>query len=303
MSDAPIPAIPENNIVKKRGRPRKNANLNVKTIVNICSDSESEKDEDIILHLQIPVSDSEKDKETEKETKQEESKNSTNPITINDFLLTPRKKEQIENNNQNNDTETYYVNMDKNRLLKELKKRNDIIKKLESKINELTSSEKYSSNNYLNLPIKRNKVDIIHNDTPSLSNTTKTDIACWYCTHNFDTAPLFIVDRQNEITKQYYVFGCFCSDACALSYNNNMDDFKSRARNCLTIKLFTELFGPDYEPCYAPQKEVLKKFGGVFTIEEFRNRFNLYKNEYRMKITPPQINHSFSDVEISIKDN
>lgn len=297
MTDTNVPnninVIPEGKVIKKRGRPRKNESLNVKTIINIDSGSETEKDEDIILHLPIPVSE---DINSENKTNSENEPNKV--ITINNFLSTPQK----DNKNTDVDTDTYFTKMDNNRLLKELKKRTDIIKKLEAKINELTSLDRQTSYHNFCLPTKRNKVDIIHNDTPSLSNATKTDIACWYCTYNFQTQPLFIVDRQNEINGKYYVFGCFCSDACALTYNNNMDDFKSRGRNCLTIKLFTELFGNDYEPCYAPQKEILEKFGGVYTIEQFRDRYNLYKNEYKMKI-PPQLIHSFSNLEVSIKDN
>lgn len=118
----------------------------------------------------------------------------------------------------------------------------------------------------------------------------KTDIACWWCTYNFDNEPWFIPEKyDNNI---FYVFGCFCSPNCALAYNQNLKDGKVIERHSYIKNLYSKITLS--ENCdniiSAPPKEILEKYGGPFTIEKFRDSFNTKKISLVMQpMIPMQI--------------
>jgi len=112
----------------------------------------------------------------------------------------------------------------------------------------------------------------------------KTDIACWWCAHNFNTLPCFIPDRYFEST--FYVFGCFCTYSCAMAYNLNMDDPRKSGRISLLKTLYSQIFSSVDNIPVAPNKEVLQKFGGPKTIEEFRDTAMLCKKDLKLTLPP-----------------
>jgi hypothetical protein len=114
----------------------------------------------------------------------------------------------------------------------------------------------------------------------------KTDIACWWCTCNFNTPPCFIPEKVVENT--YHVFGCFCSFNCAAAYNVSIDDYKVWDRYSLIKKLYNNIYNNNNEILVAPPRESLNKFGGPLTIEQFRRNNQIVKKKYRM-IMPPMV--------------
>jgi hypothetical protein len=135
----------------------------------------------------------------------------------------------------------------------------------------------------------------------------ETDIACWWCCHNFNTVPLGLPIKYEN--KKFTVKGIFCSFACISSYNKNestnkynnvplihflykkltgilVDCGKDLFAKSLVEKLPLDMFNGDIqlrdiyieglmelrtaalEP--APPRCALKKFGGELSIEEFR---------------------------------
>jgi hypothetical protein len=108
--------------------------------------------------------------------------------------------------------------------------------------------------------------------------------ACWWCTYNFDTYPLFLPEKfQNN---KYYVFGNFCSFACIFAYNDNLDDYRRNIRNALIKKLYTDIFHTDCNIKPAGPREVLEKFGGPLTIDKYRDSKILCTKTIKINIPP-----------------
>ena len=97
------------------------------------------------------------------------------------------------------------------------------------------------------------------------------DIKCWWCCHTFETSPCGIPIKYNTKEDIFYVFGCFCSFNCALSYNFETNSEKKWERAGLIQLLHNKTMDNDNEVQYAPHKECLKEFGGYMTIKDFRN--------------------------------
>jgi len=131
----------------------------------------------------------------------------------------------------------------------------------------------------------------------------QTDIACWWCCHQFDTVPIgFPVKYQNN---KFQTRGIFCSFACAIAHNKN-EKANTKDGNALIHFLYKKLTGiqviqdeksyrqvlentmniedPQLKKTYidalveltttglesAPPRCTLKMFGGELSIEEFR---------------------------------
>lgn len=102
----------------------------------------------------------------------------------------------------------------------------------------------------------------------------KTDILCWWCCYGFDTVPLSLPLYLNK-NNIYRSYGNFCSFACMIAFNNekNITHF-SNIKN-LYYKLSGKYITDDIKP--ANERYVLKKFGGIIDIEDFRKNENLCK--------------------------
>lgn len=116
------------------------------------------------------------------------------------------------------------------------------------------------------------------NFDPKTPWPTKTGLWCWWCCHPFDSYPVAIPMRQDQRTKQYQVFGNFCSWSCAKAYNfmgGLGGNAGNRASLMLSIRL--KVFGEKDPVNMAPSRTALKVFGGYLTIEEFRKCSNRAK--------------------------
>lgn len=127
--------------------------------------------------------------------------------------------------------------------------------------------------------------NFIHND----SWLDKTDVCCWWCCHSFDTVPLGLPEKYDELMKKFLVKGVFCSFSCMMAYKKEIK--RDCTKDYLIKFLYTKLTGTflldaHLEP--APPRCSLKMFGGDLTIEEFRNSFQenkIYKMvEYPMYV-------------------
>lgn len=258
---------------KKRGRPRKNLdNMQMKKPIKTIKEAINKvEDEDLMLHLRIyDNSDSEKNKFTMKN----EDSDSDESEKINTIMPISDQEESSDESN---------INISD--LINELKKRDLQIKKLKEQLSEMknTNSEVYVSTNK---DIKKiyNDLKLINIVSGKSYIVDKTDICCWYDTEKFDTIPFPLVDKYTD--NKYYVFGCFCSPSCALAYNLALNDYRMNARNSLTRQLCYAIFGENVTIDIAYQRELLKKFGGTLSIDDFRSKSLLCKKEYKMQIPP-----------------
>lgn len=96
----------------------------------------------------------------------------------------------------------------------------------------------------------------------------KTDIACFWCVHNFDTQPCVIPER--EVNNVYSVYGNFCMPECALAYilHESIDQHVIWERIALLHRIYDRMNTHRIFP--SPPRESLKIFGGPLTIEAYR---------------------------------
>jgi hypothetical protein len=243
----------------------------------------SKEKSSILLHIPLPDDSSseisEKDQFTMKDydDSEDENKNAKkdtkNKVNTSNFIM------YLSDNDEDDDD---HIKTLKNKM----KKKDEIIKKLKDEIN--IKSDGFNDVSYLankNKSIDSKILDMklfnINKDNKCVIGD-KTKIACWWCTCNFDNVPCFVPEKY--VNGKFYVFGCFCSYNCALSYIMKDDEYKVSNRVSLIKRLYSELYETK-EPLYpSPPKELLNKFGGPMTIEEYKNtQHKLEMKEYKMK--------------------
>lgn len=153
----------------------------------------------------------------------------------------------------------------------------------------------------------------------------KTDVCCWWCCHKFDSIPVGLPVDYNAKLRKFRVKGVFCSFACMLA--NGDINIKTKSMVIHLYKQLTGSYTIDFKDDYikmlyndnkikelfkdnlqyqdeyikslasfvdepltkAPQRCVLKMFGGELNIEQFRNATKerkIYKMiEYPMYIS------------------
>jgi hypothetical protein len=118
----------------------------------------------------------------------------------------------------------------------------------------------------------------IINNLESIKNSKNFDYinsVCWNCCHFLDKncIPVPIPTKYNEIKQIFICFGIFCSFNCALRYiiTSKIKDtsyllyylYKKCNIKNLTNNEFTK----------APPRETLQMFGGLLTIDAYRENF------------------------------
>ena len=95
-----------------------------------------------------------------------------------------------------------------------------------------------------------------------------TEIACFWCAHQFEGRPCIIPER--EVNMVYNVYGNFCSPGCGISYllTENLDPHVRWERMALLHRIYDSNGTGRIFP--APARESLKLFGGPMSIETFR---------------------------------
>ncbi len=121
---------------------------------------------------------------------------------------------------------------------------------------------------------------------------TRTDVACFWCCHNFSTGPVAI--PSHILDEVWYMYGNFCSPECAVAYlfKEKIDTHTQWERYALLNSLYHEdaelPVGHPKGIRPAPPREVLRMFGGSMDISEYR----AVVHEKRLRIdvlTPPMV--------------
>lgn len=272
---------------KKRGRPKKAELLkkhNKQTIKHdsdVDTDQSESSEEEIILDLPLKFTNS--DKSDKYKDKSDKSIKSTSEDSL----------KELEN----------HVSLKS--LMEKVEKQNDTISRLKDNLERVKSGGNYKNaiTATKELIKKYNNIGLVSVDNNKSIVVDKTDVCCWWCTEKFDTLPVFIPDRYTN--NNYYVFGCFCSFSCALSYNLELSDYRTSIRSSLIKKMYNIIVDKKNNDIpLAPKRELLKKFGGILSIDEFRNSETLCKKEYKMSIPPiiplvPLIEETINDFGMS----
>lgn len=299
----------QNNTQIKRGRGRPKMDKNIpKQNEKKKSHNNFIQQRELILHLPISMksstpsnkksSDSDKNNFTAKNS---EDINTALPVSDN---ISESDKYDSDNLNLQELNFSPSDNYNLQELMEQLNNKDKIIKKMRE---ELSLYKTSSENN----DIKENKyypldLQFIDNANGNIIPSDKSDLTCWWCTEKFDTVPCFIPEKFNN--NKYYVFGCFCSYNCAMSYNLSMGDYKMHDRYSLIKKLYQYLYGENENLIMAPPKEVLNKYGGPLTIEEYRKNFISCNKEYKLLMPPlvpviPYIEEKFKERTVINKND
>ena len=97
-------------------------------------------------------------------------------------------------------------NMNSEKLLEEIQKRESLINILKSKLKD----KSIFNENTLTITKENNKklinLHLISINNNKINICEKTHIACWWCTYNFDTQPLFLPNNyKNNICNLFYL--------------------------------------------------------------------------------------------------
>lgn len=279
--------VNEEVVQKKRGRPKKITTIVKKQEKNGDKKKPLRMDNTKELMLKLPIYDEEKQNNNSSE------KN----------IFTVKSDNEYENDCSSLTDSDDEKSGDEIKILKNEKRKLEIlVKRLKTSLAESRASA-YAENGSVCIKNQKSRVvdlKLINiNKNNELIIVDKTNVACWWCSYNFDTLPCFIPDRYFNNT--YYVFGCFCTYSCAMAYNINMNDSRNSTRTSLIKKLYLEIFGNTENMPVAPERELLEKFGGPLTIQQFRDSALLCKKEYKMQI-PPLI-PLLSSIDETNKDN
>lgn len=278
--------------IKKRGRPKKmNEKITSEKSKSEIKNNEKrtkQKDDELILHLQI-FDDDTNSKDTNSKNANSKDTNSSdqNHFTVEDSDKKNANSglfsdyESVEDSSNDDNASDYNIR----KMKKEMKVMSQTIKNLRAELAKC-KSDRIAMNNWEN-NIKTIDLKLFNRENGKLIVVDKTDVACWWCAHNFDTLPCFIPDRFNDHDGSYYVFGCFCTYSCALAYNLNMgEDSRRMTRHSLIKKMYRTVFNRTDELIESPKRERLKKFGGDLSIDDFRNHALLCQKEFKIHIPP-----------------
>jgi len=121
---------------------------------------------------------------------------------------------------------------------------------------------------------------------------TKTDIACFWCCHVFESAPCAI--PAHILDEIWHMYGNFCSPECAVAslFKEKIDSHVQWERYALLNTLYADdvelPVGSPRGIRSAPPREILRMFGGCLEIGEYRAI--LHERKLRIDVmAPPMI--------------
>lgn len=112
--------------------------------------------------------------------------------------------------------------------------------------------------------------------------------SCWNCDFQFDSPPIGIPEHM--VNNQFHCFGNFCSFPCAGRYIVDMDQTSSKFDKLSLLNTMYQIsFNLDVTDniVIANKKEVLHKYGGSQSYSQYHDQANSKKIElYRLPIIP-----------------
>jgi len=120
----------------------------------------------------------------------------------------------------------------------------------------------------------------------------KTDTACFWCCHGFNSAPVAI--PSHILDEVWYMYASFCSPECATSYlfKERIDNNTQWERYALLNSLYSDDAAVPQGAAVgirpAPPRETLRMFGGSMDISEYRAL--VHEKKLRVDVlTPPMV--------------
>jgi hypothetical protein len=126
---------------------------------------------------------------------------------------------------------------------------------------------------------------IQYKDTSEVKKIPETsDSACYWCCHVFSNRPVVLPIRDTG--EHLIVMGNFCCPECAMSYLFDMhqDSHTRWEQLSLLNRIYRELCNGKIAP--APPRAILKLFGGVLSIQEYRQLIQSHKVRVDVHLPP-----------------
>ena len=115
---------------------------------------------------------------------------------------------------------------------------------------------------------------------------------CWWCCHEFEGAPLSMPYKYDERRNKFYTAGNYCSWSCVKSHAIDKHGCTKGGLICGNITVMRKkMYNQFGHVKPAPNRYLLKEFGGDMTIEEFRENQTKDVNEPNKVDTKPTINN------------
>tara|TARA_Y100000992_G_C21253723_1_gene487339 strand:- start:82 stop:1035 length:954 start_codon:yes stop_codon:yes gene_type:complete len=270
------PTEPEVKIQKKRGRKPKGGKIisNVKSI-----DSDNFVKTNVVLHLKCSLDDLNNDtSDSEKE--------------IQSFDL----------NQTNLDYEV--INKSSMDNISEIGNISEICNTKQPATNQMSVNQE-NEDKLINIKLRTLQKQLHTND---ISNKKS---ACFWCTHDFDNPPIYIPKHKSN--DNYFVYGCFCSPECSVSYlmNENIDTTEKFERYQLLNFIYGKIYNYKINIKPAPNPYyVLEKYYGNLSIQEYRkllrnDRLLMIIDKPLTRILPElhEENNDFLSMKNSITNN
>lgn len=140
------------------------------------------------------------------------------------------------------------------------------------------------------------------------SPTEQFAYTCWHCTYGFNTSP-YSIPLKCQIVKnngtvligsarEYQTYGIFCMAECMYQYILDNNFHKKEEIISLMYSYIRYRNNVDTVDTIVPAgaKELLKKYGGTMTIDEYRNKMKAY---YTVCI-PPMIHLEHTVTSVSV---
>jgi len=278
--------IEEEVAPKKRGRRPKDKSF---TVINTYKDDNPEiEDDNIILHLPAD----------ESITVENDDKIDTSGVLQYD----PNLKEPAPYEPLNSMISDFAMILDKNNKLEEIQSENDSNES--ENIPMLDNDEVYvrdigfeeSSKNNFKILKKAKILMIVASDETKKEWDLSTDCCCFNCTERFETVPIGIPIRYYR--GRFYCRDVFCSFNCAGRFIFMSHDIRGQSKKweyysllCLMASKFNmESGGVDetnkHKIRLADDPRLLKKFGGPYTIEKYRENFYIVDTNHTLMYPP-----------------
>jgi hypothetical protein len=136
--------------------------------------------------------------------------------------------------------------------------------------------------------------------SPTYSGTS----ACFWCCHPFPWKASVLPISYDAYENMYTCEGHFCCPECALAYlyaDPNMSDVLRWNRHALLSDLYRKLYDKkDITP--APNRNVLRMFGGPLDIEQFREYTSCSEDMIAVQLPPLRLYVPTMNVQGPIRD-
>jgi hypothetical protein len=126
---------------------------------------------------------------------------------------------------------------------------------------------------------------IQYKDTSEVKKIPQSsDVACYWCCHGFSNRPVVLPVRDTG--DHLIVMGNFCSPECAMSYlfDIHQDSHTRWEQLSLLNRVYGEACGGKVHP--APPRTILSHFGGMLSIQEYRQLIRSHKVRVDIHLPP-----------------